>query len=385
MRAGGLALGIRNPVGRVLRFLKRGDWPLIPVTALILLAGLIMQWSIAGAEALPSGHMIRMAAVGVFAAAAATVSVRRWRALAWPFYLACVAGLVYVLVAGDSTNHSNRWVRLGDSFKLQPSEFLKIALLLLLAKLFADRPRPRGMGDLLLPLSLCALPAFLILLEPDLGTALTTAPTFFAMAWLAGTPWKSLRWFILLPLLLAPFAFWSIKDYQRERIVTWWKQDNLSEEEIADAGYHLWHAKLAIGEGGLTGQGWGKGPENRLDRLPERHNDFIFPVVAEEFGFLGAVGFLFLYSLLPILAWTRAMRYRDPFTRLVVAGIGVHFAVHLVVNAGVSCGVWPTTGLPLLMVSWGGSSMAVSGMALGLALAVGAAPAPMFSRRAFED
>lgn len=374
-----------SPPMRVWRFLRRTDWPLIPVTLLILAFGVVMQWSVGGADELPVGHLIRMSAVGIFGAAAAMVPARLWRSQAWLIYGMCIVGLLAVFVIGDSTNNARRWIKLGGSFKLQPSEFAKLAIILALARWFADQPRPRKLFDLLTPGALTALPFFLILIEPDLGTALSTVPLFLGLAWLAGTPGRVMRWFFILPVLLAPFAFLAIQDYQRERIETWWRQDHLSEEEIADAGYHLWHAKLAIGSGGLTGHGWGMGPENRLDRLPERHNDFIFPVIAEEFGLLGSLGFLFLYSLLPITAFLRATRYRDPFTRYVVAGVGVHFATHLCLNVGVSSGAWPTTGLPLPMVSWGGSSMAVSGLLLGVALSAGAAPAPLFDRRAFLD
>jgi rod shape determining protein RodA len=374
-----------SPVTRIWRFLRRSDWQLLPVVAVIMIFGLAMQWSVSGAEAIPMGHVIRMVAAALACAIAAFMSARSWRSLTWPIYAACLLALLYVLVAGDSTNYARRWIRLGGSFKLQPSEFAKIALILILARWFADHPRPRRLADLFLPGMLIALPAALILVEPDLGTALTTAPLFLAMAWLAGTPWKVLRWLLIVPVLLAPLAYLSIEDYQRERIETWWHQDELTDEQIADAGFHLHHAKLAIGSGGLTGFGWGEGPENRLDRLPERHNDFIFPIIAEEFGLLGSIGFLLLYALLPVVALTRAMRYRDLYPRLVVAGIGVHFAVHLCLNVGVSSGAWPTTGLPLPMISWGGSSMAVSGLAIGIALAVGAAPEPIFHDRAYED
>jgi rod shape determining protein RodA len=375
----------RSPAERVWRFLKRSDWQLLPVVTVIMVFGLIMQWSVSGAEQLPMGHVIRMLAAGIACVMAAAIPSRTWRSLTWVLYVACLVALFYVLVAGDSTNHARRWIRLGGSFKLQPSEFTKIALILVLARWFADHPRPRRLTDLLWPGLLIAVPAGLIMVEPDLGTALTTAPLFLALAWLAGTSWKILRWLLIVPILLAPFAYWSIEDYQRERIETWWHQDALTDDQIADAGFHLHHAKLAIGSGGLTGFGWGEGPENRLDRLPERHNDFIFPIIAEEFGLLGSISFLLLYALLPVVALVRAMRYRDLYPRLVVAGIGVHFAVHLCLNVGVSNGVWPTTGLPLPMISWGGSSMAVSGLAIGIALAVGAAPEPIFHDRAFED
>jgi rod shape determining protein RodA len=289
-----------------------------------------------------------------------------------------------VLLVGRATHGSRRWIDIAAGFKLQPSEFMKLALILCLARWFADHPRPTRLQQLWKPGLMAALPAFLILIEPDLGTALVFAPLFLALVWLAGLPWRSFRLLLLLPLLLAPAGWLVIQDYQKERIMTWYHQDELTREQLAAEGFHLWHSKMAVGGGGVTGTGWGKGPENRLDRLPERHNDFVFPVVAEEFGFLGASFFLLLYASLGISLIAFSSRYRDPFTRLTLAGIGVHFLVHLCLNVGVTLGVWPTTGLPLPMISFGGSSMIVSGLAVGVAVAVGAERAPIFSAKAFE-
>ena len=372
-------------IAPALRFLRRADWPLLPLAAAIAACGLLVQWSVSGPEAFPSAHVVRLAVAAAAGAAAAMLSPRRWRALAGPFYVACLLLLLYVLLFGDVTNGARRWIDLGGSFKLQPSEFAKLALIVLLARRFADRPRPAGLRDLLAPAALALLPAALVLPEPDLGTALTFAPTFLALAYLAGTPRRTLLLLLLAPAALAPLAALGLQDYQKERISIWWRQDHLSAEEKAGAGYHLWHSKLAVGSGGLSGQGWAQGPENRLDRLPERHNDFIFPVVAEEFGFLGASAFLALYFTLAAAALWAAARYRDPFTRFVIAGVGVHFAVHLVINVGVTLGLWPTTGLPLPMISWGGSSLMVSGMAIGLALSVSAGRDPVLSGRAYQD
>jgi len=369
---------------KVLQFLKRTDWQLLPPVAGVLAFGWWVQWSVAGGDVFPNGHTIRLLATGLALILAAGWSARRWRNSAYLIYALVIAMLVFVLVSGRETNNARRWIDLVGGFKIQPSEFMKLALILFLARWFADRPRLRRLRELWIPGLCCLVPVLLILAEPDLGTALSIGPLFLGMVWLAGLPAKKWRLLVLLPLAFAPLAFLNLKDYQLERMTTWWHQNALTLEEKADAGYHLWHAKMAIGSGRLTGHGWAQGPENRLDRLPERHNDFIFPVIAEEHGFFGASLFLLLYALIPIIALWRAGRYRDPFTRLVIAGVGLHFGIHLVINVGVSTGLLPTTGLPLPMVSFGGSSMAVSGLAVGLALAVGARPGPVFSSRAFE-
>ena len=374
----------RGILKRATAFLARTEWPLIPAAALLLGAGLLVQWSVSGAREIPSGHLIRVAAAILAAFAAAWFfTARRLKSHAWLFYGLSIVGLLVVLAAGRTTNHARRWIDLFGGFKIQPSEFMKLALILALAKWFADRPRPRRLEDLVVPAALTLLPAALVLGQPDLGTALTFGPLFLAMAWAAGTPWKTLRWVVFLPVVLAPLAWFGVQDYQRERVEIWWRQGELTAEEKGDAGYHLWHAKLAVGSGGMNGFGWGEGPENRLDRLPERHTDFVFPVIAEEGGFLSAAALLLAYAALVGLALHGASRHRDPFVRLLIAGIGVHFAVHLVINVGVALALWPATGLPLPLVSWGGSSLAVAGLAIGAALAAGASREPVFSSRAF--
>ncbi|MCP4094559.1 MAG: rod shape-determining protein RodA [Planctomycetes bacterium] len=369
---------------RLTSFLRRTCWPVIPITAAIIMVGVILQWSVDPDLQLPSGHVLRVGVLSFCAFAAVAWSAKHWRNPAFLFYAGALVLLILVLFVGRATNHSRRWIDVAAGFKLQPSEFMKLALILTLSRWFADHPRPSKLEHIWKPGLLAAVPAFLILIEPDLGTALVFAPLFLSMVWLAGLPWRSFRWLLLIPLLIAPAGWLVIQDYQKERILTWYHQDELTQEQLVDGGFHLWHSKMAVGSGGVTGLGWGEGPQNRLDRLPERHNDFVFPVLAEEFGFIGSTLFLLLYASLGFSLLAFAGRYRDPFTRMTLAGIGVHFLVHLCLNVGVTLGVWPTTGLPLPMVSFGGSSMIISGLAVGAAVAVGAERAPLFSAKAFE-
>ncbi|PCH82450.1 MAG: hypothetical protein COB96_02050 [Planctomycetota bacterium] len=381
MRSGGL----RWQLGRPWRFLRKSDWLLLLIATLLAMVGIAMQWSISGVQRFPEAHVLRLGVAVVAGCFAAAWGGRRWRNSSIPIYVICLGLLILVLVIGRTTNNARRWIDLFSGFKLQPSEVAKLGLMLMLARWFGDRPRPETFKALLGPAALTAVPAVMVMLQPDLGTALTFGPMFLGMAWLAGAPWKNLKWFLLVPLMLAPFAVFGVEDYQLKRIDIWWRQDSLSTEEKADAGYHLWHSKLAIGTGGTWGTGWAQGPENQLDRLPERHNDFIFPVIAEEQGFVGGAGFLLLYGWLVLAAFAAARRYRDPFSRFVIAGVGLHFAIHLLLNVAVTLGVVPTTGLPLPLVSWGGTSMLVSGLLLGMALAIGASKGPVFSNRAFEE
>ncbi|MFT7516899.1 MAG: rod shape determining protein RodA [Myxococcota bacterium] len=361
--------------------LRRSCWPIIPIAIGILYWGFQLQWSVSPDLQMPTGHITRLVACVCFAVAGFVISSRMWRRYTYLLYIICVLLLLLVMVIGRETNNARRWIDLFAGFKIQPSEFMKLAMILALAKWFADRPRPRHFGDLFKPAALCFIPAFLVLIEPDLGTSLVFAPLFMTMIWMAGMPWKKYRWLVFLPLFLAPPAWLVIQDYQKERVMTWWHQNDFSPEEIANEGYHLWHSKMAVGSGGWEGYGWGQGPENRLGRLPERHNDFVFPVIAEESGFVGATAFLCLYTFFGLLLLFYASRHRCRFTRLVLAGVGVHFLSHMVINVGVTLGVWPTTGLPLPMISFGGSSMMISGAAIGVALSVGGNRAPLLSSR----
>lgn len=378
-------MSLRRRIRRAQSELRRSCWPVLPIVALILGFGFLLQWSVAGAAAFPWGHALRAGTALAAAVGAVWWGLRRWQTHAGIFYGLCLALLLFVLLTGREVNAARRWIHLPGGFTLQPSEFLKVALIALLAGWFAERPRPQRIADLARPGLLTLVPFGLILVEPDLGTALSTIPIFYVMAWLAGTPWHSMRWLVLTPLLLAPAGWFVIQDYQRERVMTWWNQEQLTTQQKAAEGYHLWHSKIAIGSGGLDGHGWGRGPENRLDRLPERHNDFIFPVLAEEGGLGASLLFLAAYASLGFVLLGYAARRRDLHTRLLLAGVGTYFLVHLIINVGVTSGVWPTTGLPIPLVSHGGSAMLSCGLALGIAWAAARARPAELSDRAFED
>lgn len=353
-----------------LKRFRQSCWPVLIVMSLILLWGGFLQWSVSPDLKMPTGHLIRVGSCLFFLFFSFLLSSVKWRRSAYLIYFVCLSLLIVVLFYGRETNNSRRWIDLFSGFKIQPSELMKMALILCLARWFADRPKPKLYRDIFFPAFFCVLPSFLVLVAPDLGTSLTYFPVFFAMIFLAEFPSRKIGLIFLVPVLLSPIGWVFIQDYQKDRVETWWHQNDLSPEEISSEGYHLWHSKMAIGTGGWDGHGWSEGPENRLQRLPERHNDFVFPVIAEELGFKGAAVFLFIYTLFGLLFLFYAYRYRCRFTRLVLIGIGVHFLSHMVLNVGVTLGIWPTTGLSLPMVSYGGSSLMVSGVAVGVALSV---------------
>ena len=178
---------------RVVAFLRRTCWPILPLTAGILLVGFVVQWSVSPELQMPSGQVLRIGAFGFCAMAALVLSAKRLRSQAFVFYVLALLPLIWVLIAGRATNGSRRWIDLMGGFKLQPSEFMKVAVILALARWFADHPKPSRLGDLWKPGLMAGVPALLILVEPDLGTALVFVPLFLGMVWLAGLPWRSFR------------------------------------------------------------------------------------------------------------------------------------------------------------------------------------------------
>lgn len=369
---------------RIREFLRRAELRHLAPALLLLVVGIVVQWSVGGVDRFPVRHTA-LIIVGMSAAVVvAAMPVRAWRDKATLLFFLVLLALVLVLVAGRATNNARRWIDLGFGFKLQPSEFYKGLLLVLLARHFDAHPRPRSFRALLVPFALLLGPSLLIVAEPDLGTTLSLGPVFLGLLWLAGAPRRVVTACVLLPLAVLPLLYMNMQSYQRERVDTWLRQDRLTAHEKNDVGYHLHHAKLAVGAGGLDGYGWGNGPENRLDRLPERQTDFVFPVVAEEFGLLGASAVLAIYAWLIGELFAAAYRFRDLFSRFFVAGVALHFATHAVINIGVALGVWPTTGLPLPLVSWGGSSMLLNCLLLGMVVGLGGHRRPVFEDRAFS-
>lgn len=324
-----------------------------------------------GSQGSLAGHGLRLVVATAFGIALFLAPSRFLKRHAYLFYGGVVLALLFVLVAGRATNNARRWIDLPGGFKLQPSEFAKLALILALAKYACVRRRLERFEGLVVPVSLAAFAAALVVVEPDLGTALVFPPILFGMLYVGGTRGGSLTLLLALALAALPAGAWfGMHRYQRERVTTWWHQGKLLEEPTLQRyeGYHLYHAKVAVGSGGVLGKGIGRGPENRLDLLPERSNDFIFAVVAEESGFLGGAALLAVYSALVFLLFGTAIRLRDPFDRLCATGVACLFATHLFLNVGVAIGLLPTTGITLPFVSFGGSSTIAAAGALGLAL-----------------
>jgi len=288
---------------------------------------------------------------------------------AYSLYLLCIFAIVATFFFPA---RAHRWLRFGP-VSVQPSEFMKIALVLALAKYVTQAKNFRTFPRVLVPLALVLIPMALIVLQPDLGTAALLLPVLFVVLFVAGARRKHLIAVAVLVLItgVASFLMLPKHDYRRQRVATFLRQSLLTEEERLASGYQLEQAKIAIGSGGLNGKGWGKGTQNRLNYLPERHTDFIFAVIVEEGGFLTGSFLLITYLLLFTSALTIAARTRDPAGRVFVVGAVALLFTQVFINVGMTMGLTPITGLTLPLVSYGGSSMLSSMVALGLIFNVG--------------
>jgi rod shape determining protein RodA len=281
-------------------------------------------------------------------------------------YLVLVGVLLYVLFFGDVQMGAQRWISLG-SFNLQPSEFAKIGVALVLAKFFGENRGAPGWPDLAIAAGLTCLPLALIAKEPDLGTAVTLVPVLLAIAFLAGMQMRILGFVVLCLLLAAPVAWkFALKDYQKSRISTFLDPS----EDAKGAGYQQIQARITVGSGGLTGKGFTKGTQGQLRFLPVAHNDFIFSVLAEEKGFAGVLVALGLYLFVILRALEAARLAKDRLGSYLVIGVLASFTFQVVYNITMSAGLAPVKGLTLPLMSYGGSSMIATLAGFGLVLNV---------------
>ena len=345
------------------------DWALPVLAIAVSLVGVAALYSTAGGQIDPwaGRHAIR-AAVGLLVIiGVGLIPPRVWLRLANPIYVTVLAMLLAVPLIGYSQLGARRWLGAGE-FSLQPAEMMKIALVLALARYYQWLPAGRRSQLLWLapPLVMIAIPVALVLKQPDLGTAVLILAAGIAVLFLAGI--RPL-FFVIGGMVAAGLAqgVWPyLKDYQRRRLLTFLDpgQDPLG------AGYHIAQSKIALGSGGLHGRGFLGGTQSQLNFLPEKHTDFIFTMLGEETGFIGAVGLMVLYAALIGALFVVALRGRSTFARLLAAGVGMLFALHVTVNIGMVCGLLPVVGVPLPLVSYGGTSLLTLMFGLGLAVSM---------------
>lgn len=370
------------------------DWHILATALALLGFGLVFLAAMAesgaslGRNDIDFGGHLKKVAVTLPAVGFGFLLRPRWlRSQAWLVYAGCIGLLLLVPIIGEERNNAVRWIPT-PAFDLQPSELAKIGVIVMLARTL-HRNRLKNSDDWLPPLIVALLPMVLVAAQPDLGTALTMVPVSLGMLYLAGARARVIGRFILGVGLLGVLAFqlgW-VHGYQSERIDTW--LESYEAEDLIEGrrggGFHLYQARVAMGNGGLLGRGLGRGIANETGYLPERDSDSIFAVIAEESGFVGAAALLFLYTVLVVLLMERASSMRDRFSRLVIGGIAIYFAAHMFINVSVNLGLLPMTGLTLPLFSTGGSSLLASFLALGLALGLASHQEPLLDGDSFSE
>ncbi|WP_424932431.1 rod shape-determining protein RodA [Amaricoccus macauensis] len=348
------------------------NWPLNLLIAAIAGVGFLMLYANAGGSYSPwaGPQMVRFGVGMVALIVIAMIPIRFWRLISPLAYLGALGLLVLVEIMGSVGMGAQRWIDLGP-IQLQPSELMKITLVMALAAYYQwlDPEKVSRIFWVLLPLVLILLPTALVLKQPDLGTALLLVMGGGAVMFLAGV---SLWYFgtalalgagMIAAVLKSKGTEWQLlEDYQYRRIFTFLDPS----VDPLGAGYHITQAKIAMGSGGLSGRGFMQGTQSRLNFLPEKHTDFIFTTLAEEFGFIGSVALLALYALVIVFCIASAISNRDRYGALLTGGIAVTFFLFFAVNMGMVMGLMPVVGVPLPLVSYGGSAMLVLLAAFGL-------------------
>jgi rod shape determining protein RodA len=382
---------------RRLDVLQDVDGRLVLVTAALCLCGLVFIGSATRDDALFSGQQSRQAlfllcsvGVGFFALLPHYVHVMR---AAWVGYGIVVLALLGLPWFAPEINGARRWYAM-PGFSIQPGEFAKLAVVLALAALLRFKSRARTFDGLIVPMLVAAVPALLVLRQPDLGSALVFGPVLLAMCYAAGAAKRSIVAVVALGVAVAAFAYVELlHGYQRERISVWlqhwhWNDQNLDDPQVSDVlrnkGFQPWQALIAMGGGGAFGFGIGAGPQNRYDFLPYRSEDYVFAVVGEEVGWFGCVAVLGLVSVLVGGLLAIAARTRERFGRLVCVGVAAWIGTQSLMHVAVCGWLVPATGLPMPLLSYGGSSTLAMLLAIALCLNIGARREPILAADGFQ-
>ncbi|MEJ2212496.1 MAG: rod shape-determining protein RodA [Gammaproteobacteria bacterium] len=342
------------------------DLPLLVGLLLLCGFGLIVLYSASGQDL---GQVQRQLArlgfaFGIMVAVAQIhpATLKRWSP--W-LYLVGIGLLVAVLVFGHIGKGAQRWLNLGF-IRFQPSEMVKLAVPMMIAWFLSEKALPPDWKRLIFSLLMIVIPVLLIFKQPDLGTSLLVASAGIFALFLAGISWKIITASLASLAALAPALWFFMKDYQRQRVLTFMNP----ESDPLGSGYHIIQSKIAIGSGGIYGKGWLNGTQSHLEFLPERHTDFIFAVLAEEFGFIGIVILLMLYLLIIFRGLYIASRGQDTYSRLLGGSLILVFFVYLFVNTGMVSGILPVVGVPLPLISYGGTSLVTLMAGFGILMSI---------------
>jgi rod shape determining protein RodA len=346
------------------------NWGFVLLVTVIAAIGFAMLFSIAGGSFMPwsAPQIVRFAIGMALLVTAALVDIRRWMQLAYPLYAVAFLLILVTIVVGHShVNGAQRWIMLGP-LQLQPSELMKISLILALARYMhglsvEDISKPHRLA---IPLLMIGVPAALVLMEPNLGTAMILVADGCSLLFLAGLSW----WWIVPAIsgvvAAIPFAFRFLHGYQRQRIMTLLNPAS----DALGAGWNISQAEIAMGSGGLAGKGFEQGSQSRLNFLPEKETDFIYTSLGEEFGFVGTIGLLVLFAIVIGYGIRIAMQSRSQFGRLLAMGITLNFFFYIMINASMVMGLIPVVGIPMPLISYGGTAMLTVMFGFGLLMSV---------------
>lgn len=342
------------------------DWPLLLGLAVLSTLGLVILYGAGGQEmdvVLRQALRLGLGFVVVFVLAQIpSHHLRVWT----PWLFAAGLGLlIAVLLIGDIGKGAQRWLDFGI-IRFQPSEMMKIAVPMMVAWYLAEKPLPPKIVHVLITMLIIVIPALLIAKQPDLGTALLVASAGIFALFLAGLGWKLIITGIGLFAAFTPALWYLMHDYQRKRVLMFLNP----ESDPLGAGYHIIQSKIAIGSGGIYGKGWLNGTQSQLEFIPERSTDFIFAVIGEEFGLLGILVLLSVYLSIILRGLYIAVHAQDTFSRLLAGSLSLTFCVYVIVNTGMVTGLLPVVGVPLPLVSYGGTSVVTIMAAFGILMSI---------------
>lgn len=342
------------------------DFPLLLGILVLCVIGLIVIYSAGGQDislVYRQAVKLMIALVGmVIVAQLSPAEISRWSL--W-LYIFGIILLVLVIFYGDIGKGAQRWLDL-KIFRFQPSELMKLSVPMMIAFFLADKSLPPGFLRVLLACVFITIPVLLIAKQPDLGTALLVATAGFAVLFISGISWRLLTSMGILAAASAPLLWYFMHDYQKRRVLTFLNP----EHDPLGAGYHIIQSKIAIGSGGFYGKGWLNGTQSHLEFLPERSTDFIFAVFCEEFGMLGVLLLLCVYLFIISRGMYIALNAQHTFGRLLASGLTLTFFVYIFVNMGMVTGQLPVVGVPLPLISHGGTSMVTLMIGFGILMAI---------------
>ena len=340
----------------------------LPLLVAVLLASSISAIAIFSAsngnEAFLTSHLVRIGLSVIAMIMAAQFSPLFYSRISPWLYGICLVLLIAVFFFGETRNNATRWIDIGISF--QPSELLKIAMPLVVARYIASGSIPLNNANIMASLVLVLLPTALIFKQPDLGTSVLIAFSGLVIVFLSGIKKRYLFSAIILFLGCLPFIWKTIHPFQQQRVLTFLDP----EKDPLGAGYHIIQSKIAIGSGGLFGKGWLNGTQGQLDFLPERTTDFIFSILAEEFGLIGVLLIILIYLFIVGRGLLIAINSDDLFSRLVASSISLTFFIYVFVNIGMTTGLLPVVGVPLPLISKGGTSSLTLMASLGILMSL---------------